>query len=162
MLISQLNKKKHFEYKSQNVRSSWILSLATLIPKLLTQRSWNLKIGWDTVLPDDYQREFSSCLRDVNCLLNDKISKSLNIDKIHRLSFHVFCDASKNAYRAVIFLRKMEKDTISVSFGCAKSRVAPLCNTTIPRLEPITCYIRARLSALVIKALDLEDIPIFS
>ncbi|GFT39648.1 DUF5641 domain-containing protein [Nephila pilipes] len=33
-----------------------VLSPATLIPKLLIQRSWNLKIGWDTALPDDYQR----------------------------------------------------------------------------------------------------------
>ncbi|GFT40537.1 DUF5641 domain-containing protein [Nephila pilipes] len=33
-----------------------ILSPIRLIPKLLIQRSWNLKIGWDTVLPDDYQR----------------------------------------------------------------------------------------------------------
>ncbi|GFU39818.1 DUF5641 domain-containing protein [Nephila pilipes] len=35
-----------------------ILSPTTLIPKLLIQRSWTLKIGWDTVLRDDHQREF--------------------------------------------------------------------------------------------------------
>ncbi|GFU20653.1 DUF5641 domain-containing protein [Nephila pilipes] len=67
-----------------------VLSPAALIPKLLIQRSWNLKIGWDTVLPDDYQREFSSWLRDVDCLLNVNIARSLNIDKIHGLSLHLF------------------------------------------------------------------------
>ncbi|GFT38628.1 uncharacterized protein NPIL_43771 [Nephila pilipes] len=34
-----------------------VLSPATLIPKLLIQKSWNLKIDWDTVLPDNYIRE---------------------------------------------------------------------------------------------------------
>ncbi|GFT78845.1 DUF5641 domain-containing protein [Nephila pilipes] len=67
-----------------------VLSPATLIPKLLIQRSWNLKTGGDTILPDDYQREFSSWLYDVDCLLNVKIPRSLNIDKIHGLSLHVF------------------------------------------------------------------------
>ncbi|GFU58820.1 DUF5641 domain-containing protein [Nephila pilipes] len=38
-----------------------ILSSATLIPKLLIEGSWNLKIGWDTILLNGYQREFSSC-----------------------------------------------------------------------------------------------------
>ncbi|GFT01632.1 DUF5641 domain-containing protein [Nephila pilipes] len=59
-----------------------VLSPATLVLKLLIQRSWNLKIGWDTILPDDYQREFPSWLRDVDCLLNVKIARSLNIDEI--------------------------------------------------------------------------------
>ncbi|GFU20850.1 DUF5641 domain-containing protein [Nephila pilipes] len=63
-----------------------VLSPATLIPKLLIQRSWNLKMGWDTVLSVDNQREFTSWLRDVDCLLNAKIARSLNIDKIHGLS----------------------------------------------------------------------------
>ncbi|GFT65865.1 DUF5641 domain-containing protein, partial [Nephila pilipes] len=31
-----------------------VLCPATFIPKLLILRSWNLKIGGDTVLPDDY------------------------------------------------------------------------------------------------------------
>ncbi|GFS70172.1 integrase_H2C2 domain-containing protein [Nephila pilipes] len=62
---------------------------------------------------------------------------------------------------AVIFLRKMEKDIISVSFACAKSRVAPLRQTTIPRLEILACCIGARLSTVVIKAIGLENIPVF-
>ncbi|GFS49769.1 integrase catalytic domain-containing protein [Nephila pilipes] len=136
-------------------------SPATLIPKLLIQRSWNLKIEWDVVLPDDYQREFSSWLRDVDCSLNVKIAKSLNIDKIHGLSLHVFCDASEIAYSAVIFLHKMEKDTISVSFVCAKRRVAPLRKTTIPILELLVCCIGACLLTVAIKALRLENIPVF-
>ncbi|GFU42631.1 DUF5641 domain-containing protein [Nephila pilipes] len=60
-----------------------ILGIATLFPKLRIQRSCNLKIGWDTVLPDDYQIEFSSWVSDVDGLLNVKIPRSVNIEKIH-------------------------------------------------------------------------------
>ncbi|GFS95526.1 hypothetical protein NPIL_627201 [Nephila pilipes] len=55
----------------------------------------------------------------------------------------------------------MEKDIILLSFVCAKSRVAHLRKTTIPRFELLTCCIGARCSAIVIKALDLKNIPIF-
>ncbi|GFT66194.1 integrase catalytic domain-containing protein [Nephila pilipes] len=55
----------------------------------------------------------------------------------------------------------MEKDTISVSFVCAKSRAASFRKTTVPRLELLTCCIGARLSTVVIKALGLENIPVF-
>ncbi|GFU14375.1 integrase catalytic domain-containing protein [Nephila pilipes] len=131
MFMLRLNKKKRFEYSSQKFRSPWCLSPATLILKLLIQRSWNLKIGWDTVLPNDYLREFSFWLHDVNCLLNVKITRSLNIDKIHGLSLHVFCDASKNAYGTCDISSKNGKDSISVSFVYAKNRLAPLRKTAI-------------------------------
>ncbi|GFU02507.1 pro-Pol polyprotein [Nephila pilipes] len=55
----------------------------------------------------------------------------------------------------------MERDTISVSFVCAKSRVAPLRKTTIPRLKLLAGCIGTRLSTVVIKALGLENIPVF-
>ncbi|GFT24640.1 integrase catalytic domain-containing protein [Nephila pilipes] len=55
----------------------------------------------------------------------------------------------------------MEKDTISMSFVCAKSRVAHLRKNSIPKLELLTRCIGARLSTVVIKALGLENIPVF-
>ncbi|GFT69011.1 integrase catalytic domain-containing protein [Nephila pilipes] len=71
------------------------------------------------------------------------------------------CVPSKIACSAVIFFRKIEKDTISLSFVCAKSQVASLCKITIPILEVLACNIAARLSTVMIKALGLENIPVF-
>ncbi|GFS75364.1 hypothetical protein NPIL_126131 [Nephila pilipes] len=55
----------------------------------------------------------------------------------------------------------MEKDTVSLSFICERSGMASLCKTTTERLELLALNIGARLSAVVIRASDLEDIPIF-
>jgi hypothetical protein len=46
---------------------------------------------------------------------------------------HGFADASKKAYGAVIYLKyPIQEDSYLI---CSKSRVAPLNNVSIPRLE---------------------------
>ena len=45
------------------------------------------------------------------------------------LSIHTFCDASRKAYAAVIFMRAESSSETSVSLVQVKSRVAPLKRT---------------------------------
>jgi len=57
-----------------------------------------------------------------------------------------FCDASQSAYAAVIYLRNALG---SVQFVVSKTRVAPLVQMSIPRLELLSCLLLAKLMAHV-------------
>ncbi len=74
-------------------------------------------------------------------------------------SLHTFCDASKCAYAAAVYLRCTTSQGVSVQLLQAKTRVAPLKMSTIPRLELLACTIGSRLTAMVRKALSMEHIP---
>ena len=62
-----------------------------------------------------------------------------------------FCDASVLAYAAVVYLYNGSN---SVHFVASKTRVAPLTQQTIPRLELLSSLLLARLMAQVIVALQ--------
>ena len=49
---------------------------------------------------------------------------------------HTFTDASTDGYAACVYLRTVYSgDVVFVSLVCAKSRVAPVRQQTVPRLE---------------------------
>ncbi|GFU98910.1 integrase catalytic domain-containing protein [Trichonephila clavipes] len=112
---------------------------------------WNLK--------DD-------CLScNINCQKNEgiKIPRCLNLSSngIKRLTLHVFCDASKKAYAACVFLRVEYEENVFVKLIQAKARVAPLKDISIPRLELLACVLGTRLAASVKNDLNLPDVRIY-
>jgi hypothetical protein len=137
-----------------------ILSPALLIPKLTIQRMWEKKVGWDEELNKEDSRDFLEWRAEVADLECIRIPRCVNGEPELRKNFqlHTYCDASKYAYAAVVFLRVEEGDEVSVQLLQAKTRVAPLKSTTIPRLELLGCTIAARLTASVKKALGYEDV----
>ncbi|UYV62942.1 hypothetical protein LAZ67_2002562 [Cordylochernes scorpioides] len=78
-----------------------------LPPKLLLQRSWELKIGWDSQLPEDMDREFRTWYSQIGLLSQIKIPRHIWFDQTNKNEIHVFCDASKSAYAAVAYMRKL-------------------------------------------------------
>ncbi|XP_035224931.1 uncharacterized protein LOC118197521 [Stegodyphus dumicola] len=116
----------------------------TLTPKLLIQKTWLLKIGWDTNIPEDLGKEFYSWIDDLSLLSSIRIPRALDINGNESLSLHTFCDASKQAYGCVIYLRKETSENVSVYFLLAKSRVSPLRKMTINRLELLFLLYRSQ------------------
>ncbi|GFW42021.1 hypothetical protein TNCV_1904791 [Trichonephila clavipes] len=48
---------------------------------------------------------------------------------------HTFCDASSSSYACVVYLRTEGKYGVNIQLLQAKSGVAPLRKTTVPRIE---------------------------
>lgn len=65
-----------------------------------------------------------------------------------------FCDASKDAYAAVVYLRITSSSGVSVRFVASKTRIAPIKGHTIPRLELLGALLLVRLMSNVIRALE--------
>ncbi|GBM40950.1 hypothetical protein AVEN_161590-1 [Araneus ventricosus] len=70
---------------------------------------------------------------------------------------HIFADACKEAYATCVFLRTDASQGVKVVLVRAKSRVAPLKQVTIPRLELTACCIGDRLAHSVQQALNITE-----
>ena len=130
-----------------------ILAPCTLIPKLLMQDLWRMKLGWDDQVPDAQCKLFSDWLDGLEHL------KSLSVPRFYRdydmepssVQLHVFCDASEKAFSAAAFYRfEYENGRVNCRFVIGKSRVAPVKPLTIPKLELQAAVLGTRLAQSVL------------
>ena len=70
-------------------------------------------------------------------------------------TLHTFVDTSQDAYGAVVYSRATYKSgAVSIRFVAAKSRVAPLAATSIPRLESIAAVVGLRMAGSISRVLN--------
>ena len=122
------------------------------------------KLDWDVALQGSHQRlwkNFVSSLMKLNnvrvprCYFNSSFSPT-------NIQVHALSDASKRAYAAAVYLRsEYENGHVEVQLLCSKTRVAPIKQQTIPRLELLGATISARLVCNLLKSLPCEIEPTF-
>ena len=107
--------------------------------KCLFQELWKLGLSWDEEIPEQLCFVFSKWLDDLQLLRQWCIPRNYtgkgwcDIDHIELLGFG---DASPKGYGACIYLKATINDgTCVCSLVIAKSRVAPLKELSLPRLE---------------------------
>nr|XP_022908285.1 uncharacterized protein LOC111419670 [Onthophagus taurus] len=91
-------------------------------------------------------------------LLNSiKIPRHISLKNANEFELHGFSDASIKAYGACVYLRATNSyNNCSVQLVCAKSRVAPIKPTTVPRLVLLGALLLTDLVNKVRTALNLE------
>ena len=73
------------------------------------------------------------------------------------IQLHGFCDSSKKAYEACLYLRSVnQQGEVTTKLLCSKSRVAPVKKVTLPRLELCGSLLLAQLIQKTIPALNLK------
>ena len=126
--------------------------------KKLIQEAWILKLKWDEAMPLELIQEWTQTLEGVKGLSEMPIPRYLEYKGPR--SLHVFCDASKEAYGACVYV--VTKEASHLVF--AKSKLAPIKKPTIPRLELMAAQIGAQLLKFVMRNLDgqYKDIVLWS
>ena len=140
-----------------------------LLPRLLLQNLWSENLTWDDQVGENIKKSFLKWVTELKHLSEIKVPRCFlgRENGIINVSLHAFCDASKDAYATVIFLRVQKAESVNVYFVQAKNRVAPInrkdidSRKSIPRLELMAATIGARLTKTVVNALNLKDIDIF-
>ena len=129
--------------------------------KCLFQELWKLGLSWDEEIPEQLCYVFSKWLDDLQLLRQWCIPRNYtgkgwcDIDHIELLGFG---DASPKGYGACIYLKATMKDgTCVCSLVIAKSRVAPLKELSLPRLELLGSLLCAKLLIFVRDALKLSE-----
>ncbi|UYV63140.1 hypothetical protein LAZ67_2003276 [Cordylochernes scorpioides] len=110
----------------------------TIIPKMLLQESYGLTEVDKLKIP--------------RCVVQSQDRRTWTL--------HIFMDHSNAAFTACAYLRNGFPGSVQVQLLMARSRVAPMKNTTIPRLELVACEIGSRLAVHIKSMMEFEDIPI--
>lgn len=111
-----------------------------------------LQKEYHDVLPASMQTKWNKWLQDVTELEQVAVPRCYfsSLPDSKEKEIHAFCDASQNAYAGLIYFRAVTPSGIAHALlVMAKTRVAPLKTTTIPRLELNGPLIAARLCSYV-------------
>lgn len=140
----------------------WV-SPSTIVLKLLFQKLWSLKIEWDDELPPAVKLEWTKLKQNLPHLENIQIPRYMGLSKnISEVEIHGFCDASELAYAAVVYLRVISFDGhISTCLVVAKTRVAPIRQISLPRLELCGAGLLVNLMKFVSTNLDYPQVSMY-
>ncbi|GFY38640.1 integrase catalytic domain-containing protein [Trichonephila inaurata madagascariensis] len=97
-----------------------------LLPKLWLQSLWKSQIGWDQEVDIKTRQDFLKWLKELEYLKHVQVPRWLHCDSgFQNISLHFFCDASKLAYSAVVFLRVDIGSTVHIQLVQSKTRISP-------------------------------------
>ncbi|XP_015121265.1 uncharacterized protein LOC107044033 [Diachasma alloeum] len=125
--------------------------------KILLQELWKLKTNWDDQLPDEYINGWKLFRNDVTSLDRVTVPRWLRLStETAEIQIHGFADASTVAMSTVVYLRtkNFNNQTSTVQI-CAKTKVAPIKQITIPRLELTAALLLTQLVSSTCQMLQL-------
>ena len=135
--------------------SPYVIRLKSMFQELCSE-----KVDWDKELNGIWLSKWNSFLSELEALNKVRIPRCyFNANsKPNSIQLHGFSDASKQAYAAVVYIRSSYNDgRVSVRLLCSKTRVSPVRQQTIPRLELLGACIPARLMNTVQNSLPEEN-----
>ena len=131
-----------------------ILSPVVVAAKILFQEMCVSGLDWDQEVGEDESKRWMRWIEGLKRTGTIEICRNVNCNPSARYYLHGFADASKKAYCAVVYLVCETGGERSVRLLTSKTRVAPLKETTIPRLELMAARILAKLIDKVKEALS--------
>ena len=134
--------------------------------KIGMQELWQTRVDWDTEVPTAVQGKWIELFKEMKELDNVSFKRALlTADAAEKPSLCLFSDASQEAFGACAYLRqKIEDGRFDVTFIAAKSRVAPLKQLTIPRLELQAAVLASRLAKSIQEEsrIEFKDVKFFT
>ena len=134
--------------------------------KIGLQRLWQQGLDWDEELSSEVSKWWTEFFAEIEDFNNVSFPRSLTPPNTIRLpTLCIFADASRDAFGACSYLRwEKSSGNYESRFISAKSRVAPLKELTIPRLELQAAVLASRLYKTIIEEcrLQLERVIFFT
>ena len=128
--------------------------------KLVFQEATRQKLSWDECVPQNLEflwKTWVNGLGDINLLKIPRCVKPRDFDQDAVVELHHFSDASLQAYGACSYLRCINKNgKINTQLLISKNKVAPINQSTVPRLELQAAVIAAKLDDMLKRELDIE------
>ncbi|GBM45351.1 hypothetical protein AVEN_172970-1 [Araneus ventricosus] len=130
--------------------------------KIFMQQLWLLKIDWSEMLPEKEACEWQEFVKSLINLNDINIERCIVIQSAVVTELHGFCDASEKAYGAAIYARTVTAaGEVKVKLVASKSRVSPIKQVTIPRLELCSAVLLTKLMDKVQRALKMDITSVF-
>ena len=136
-----------------------LLAPVILNYKLFIQNLWKQKtIGWDTPLTTEDEDKWQILRKNLAPLEQLTITRCIKPAPTSHIELHGFADASGHAYGACIYLvsKALDGTLINSSLVVAKSKVGPLEQISMPRMELLAATMLARLMSDTMRSLSLK------
>ncbi|KMQ88162.1 hypothetical protein RF55_12394 [Lasius niger] len=130
--------------------------------KILIQSTWLQQLDWDAPLSSADTHQWRQLIAELPLLDRLRVNRWLGTGARDTLiELHGFADASERAYAAAVYLRIIEEDTTSLRLLVAKSKVAPVKQVSLPRLELCAAALLTNLTHRTRISLSLLTAPVY-
>ncbi|CAG2248710.1 unnamed protein product [Mytilus edulis] len=120
----------------------------------------SIKLGWDDPIPKEKEEEWikwKSTLPEIENISIPRCFKTKDMKEISDAQLHIFSDGSEIGYGACAYLRLVDTNgKVNCSLILGKSRLAPLKQTTIPRLELSGAVVACKLYEIIRDELEIK------
>lgn len=121
--------------------------------KILIQRLWLRKMDWDDVVEDSADEESDHIARDwiafrkeLSDVQKIRIPRWIQTEPGAPMQIHGFSDASQEAFGVAFYIHVEKGDgTFATNLVFLKTRVAPLTEATVPKLELSAAHLIAKV-----------------
>lgn len=141
-----------------------LLAPVIIVAKTLMQQLWLTGSGWDDKLPMEVNEKWQTFKDELVQIEKVRINRWCGYCKSQQtLQLHGFSDASQVAYAACVYARVQQEDgTVKVTLLAAKTKVAPIKQQSIPRLELNGAVLLTRLLDECLQSLGKMQTEVFS
>ncbi|GFW06346.1 uncharacterized protein TNCV_38201 [Trichonephila clavipes] len=105
--------------------------------KIFYQKLWLTKTAWDSPIPQKLREDWLKFQKAFNEIDYITVPRWVLLTADNTVELHGFADASSLAYTAAIYCRQ-KHGKIKVQLLISKTKVAPVKQVSIPRLELYT------------------------
>lgn len=126
--------------------------------KHFMQKLWQYNLDWDHIPPEQSLLEWTELYNQLALIRHISIPRHVKVNgTITSVQIHGFADASIRGYGCCAYIRTVNDNAeIASNLLCSKSRVAPLKQISLPRLELCASLLLSRLLKKIISAMDLN------
>ena len=134
------------------------LSPVIVVAKLIMQQVWLDKIDWDDSLKPLSTQNWIKFVKYAQDIQDVSVPRWTHFQPMCTVEIHGFCDASERAYAATLYIRvQNDKNQINISLLASKTRVAPIKNISLPRLELCGAVLLSELMNAIIPNLQIGN-----
>ena len=123
--------------------------------KVILQNLWKRGQTWDQAVPDDLRPRINKLATQYATMPDISVPRQIS-PLLTSAELHIFIDASISAFSGVIYARQPPSDTTPARlvFVLGKSRVAPIKQRSVPKLELEASVLEVRLLRTVLNAFE--------
>ncbi|XP_055632856.1 uncharacterized protein LOC129773285 [Toxorhynchites rutilus septentrionalis] len=130
-----------------------LLSPFTVLGKMLVQDLWRTGCGWDEKIDGECYLTWIQWVKLLPSIAEIRIPRcyfeKAQSHRVQNLQLHIFTDAGEKAYGCVAYFRAVVNEKIVCALVMSRTKVAPLKQLSIPRLELQAAVLGARLAGTV-------------
>ncbi|GFW82369.1 uncharacterized protein TNCV_3818491 [Trichonephila clavipes] len=150
-LTPPLTKRRILSESSKIFDPLGLLSPCTVFMKIFYQKLWLTKTDWDSPIPQQLKEDWLKFQKAFNAINYLIVPRWVILTEDNTVELHGFSDASSLAYAAAIYCRQKHNGKIKVQLLVSKTKVAPVKQVSIPRLELCGAHLLSKLFKSVLR-----------